>query len=83
MMYVEYLTCSSIHKQYTIYFLPQMSQAMSNGTAIDNGYSAPKVRFSLEENEGEQTETVEVELDGMEQGPDNVFSMKQDPSETS
>jgi len=37
----------------------------------------------VEENEGEQTETVEVELDGMEQGPDNVFSMKQDSSETS
>ena len=59
-----------------------MSQVMSNSTAIGNGLSAPKVRFSMEENE-EQTETIEGELDGMEQGPDNVFSMKRDLSETS
>jgi len=48
---------------------------MSNSSAINNGPSAPKVRFSLEENEGEQTETIEMELDGLEQGPDNIFGM--------
>ena len=70
------------HVQYAI--LPQLSQVLSNSRAIGNGHSVPRVRFSLEGNETEQTETIELELDGMEQGPDNVFSsIKEDPPGTS
>ena len=44
---------------------------MSTSSAVDNGHSVPRVRFSLERNKTAQTETIELELDGMNQRPDS------------
>ena len=67
--------CSILVKHY----FRQMSYTISNSHAADNGPSASKIQ------EGDETEwnetmdkTMELELDGMEQGLNNGSSKEQD-----